>query len=77
MGISTPVRSARRKKSAASTQMKVTLRGNQRTAENFILEVRAIAERCGLEIPSVQIISHPNVGSKTNKKARSRRKAGS
>jgi hypothetical protein len=77
MGISAPVRFARRK-SAVATQMSVALRGDQRMAENFILEVRALAERCGLEIPSVQITRQPAVGSKTKKKkARSRRKAGS
>jgi hypothetical protein len=75
MGTSTPVRVARRK-SAAPTQMRVALRGDQRMAENFILEVRALAARCGLEIPSVQITRQPAVGSKTKKrKVGSRRKA--
>jgi hypothetical protein len=77
MGISTAVRSTMRKKSAAPTQMKVALRGDQRMAENFILEVRAMAERCGLEISSVQITPQPEVSSKKKKKVRSRGKAGS
>jgi hypothetical protein len=60
----------------------VVLRGDRRLAENVILEVRAIAQRCGLEPPSVQVTRQPLVGPKAAKapkakKPSSRRKPGS
>jgi hypothetical protein len=45
-------------------QMSVALTGDQRSAESLILEVRAMAKRYGLEIPSVEIVRQPRVGAK-------------
>jgi hypothetical protein len=59
-------------------ELRVALTGDQRVAENLILEVRAIAQRCGLEIPNIQVVRQPKVGPKTQKKkVRPRRKSGS
>jgi hypothetical protein len=59
-------------------ELRVALTGDQRVAENLILEVRAIAQRCGLEIPNIQVVRQPKVGPKTpKKKVRPRRKSGS
>jgi hypothetical protein len=68
-----------RKKSGASMELSVVLRGDRRLAENVILEVRAIAERCGLEPPSIRVTRQPLVGAKAPKakKPSSRRKPGS
>jgi hypothetical protein len=45
-------------------QMRVALTGDRRLAENLILEVRAMAARCGLEPPTVEVASQPRVGAK-------------
>ena len=37
-------------------QLKVVLRGDQRLAENVILEVRAMAKRRGLESPQISVM---------------------
>jgi len=59
-------------------ELRVALSGDQRVVENLILEVRAIAQRCGLEIPNIRIVRQPKVGPKTpKKKANPRRKSGS
>ena len=59
-------------------EFRVVLSGDQRMTENVILKVREIAQRCGLETPSVRIIREPKVGPKTTKKkARLGRKAAS
>jgi len=42
-------------------ELRVALSGDQRVAENLILEVRAIAQRCGLEIPNIQVVRQPKV----------------
>jgi hypothetical protein len=68
-----------RNKPGAPMEFRVALTGDRRTVESLILQVRAIAQRCGLEIPSVQVIRQPKVGPKTTKKTtkknvRSRRK---
>jgi len=77
MAIASPAPPVNRKKPSAPVEFRVVLTGNQRLTENFILEVRAIAQRCGLEIPSVQVIRQPKVGPKTIKKnVRSCRKTG-
>jgi hypothetical protein len=74
---------SRTKRSAASLtgktphapmQLSVALTGDQRLAENLILEVRAMAKRYGLEIPSVEIVRQPRVGPKV--KLTSGRKSG-
>jgi hypothetical protein len=67
MGIPTSARPVDRKKSGAPAELRVVLTGDRRVTENLILEVRAIAQRCGLEMPSVQVIRQPNVGAKTTK----------
>jgi hypothetical protein len=53
-----------RKTPDAPMQLSVALTGDQRLAENLILEVRAMAKRYGLEIPSVEIVRQPRVGPK-------------
>jgi len=78
MGIASSARAENRKKSGAPTEFRVVLTGGQRVTEDFILEVRGIAQQCGLEIPSVRVIRQPKVGPKRiKKKVRSRRKTGS
>jgi hypothetical protein len=74
MGI--PTLALDRKKPDAPMELRVVLTGDRRATENLILEVRAIARRCGLEMPSVQVIRQPNVGAKTmkTKKVASHRK---
>lgn len=67
MSVSRKQRSAPRltsKTPDAPMQMSVALTGDQRSAESLILEVRAIAKRYGLEIPSVEIVRQPRVGPK-------------
>ncbi len=63
-----------RKTLHAPMQLSVALTGDQRLAENLILEVRAMAKRYGLEIPSVEIVRQPRVGPKV--KLTSGRKSG-
>jgi hypothetical protein len=66
-----------KKKSVAPVeplQLRVALTGDQRLAENIIIEVLAAARRCGLEAPSVQVIRQLRVGPK--QKLRSGRKRG-
>ena len=58
------MRAVSKKKSDAPMQMSVDLTGDQRLAENVILEVRAIAKRYGLETPNVEIVRQPRVGPK-------------
>jgi hypothetical protein len=60
-------------------ELRVAVSGDQRVVENLILEVRAIAQRCGLEIPNIRVVRQPKVGPKTPKKKKSnpRRKCGS
>jgi len=48
----------------APMQLSVGVTGDQRLAENLILEVRAMAKRYGLEIPRVEIVRQPRVGPK-------------
>jgi hypothetical protein len=55
---------ATRKKSVAPLQLRVALTGDQRLAENVIIEVLAAARRCGLDPPSVEVIRQPRVGPK-------------
>lgn len=59
-----PVGRATKKKSVVPLQLRVALTGDQRLAENVIIEVLAAARRCGLEAPSVQVIRQPRVGPK-------------
>lgn len=59
----------KRKSSGSSIQLKVVLAGDQRLAENVILEVRALARRYGLEVPSVRVMRRPTVGPKALKSA--------
>jgi hypothetical protein len=57
----------RKKSPGPPIQMNLIVRGDKRVAENIILEVRALAERRGLEIPSVRVVQQPAVGPKTAK----------
>jgi len=45
-------------------QLRFALTGDQRLAENVIIEVLAAAHRCGLDPPTVQVIRQPRVGPK-------------
>ena len=56
-----------KKKSRPPMQLSVALTGDQRLAENVILEVRAIAKRYGLETPNVEIVRQPRVGPKVKR----------
>jgi hypothetical protein len=69
MGIAFSDRPMTQKKSGAPKELQVTLRGDRRVAENLILEVRALAQRCGLDIAEVAVIPQPKIGPKTTKKA--------
>jgi hypothetical protein len=40
-------------------QISVALTGDRRLTENLIHEVRAVAERYGLAVPSIEIVSQP------------------
>jgi len=48
-------------------QMRVVLTGDQRLAENVILEVRALAKRHGLKIPEASVVRQGSAGSKSKK----------
>lgn len=63
------------KKSREPMQLSVALTGDQRVTENVILEVRALAQRFGLEVPNIKVVRQRATGAKTAK-ARSRRKRG-
>jgi hypothetical protein len=63
------------KKSREPMQLSLALTGDQRFTENVILEVRALAQRFGLEIPSIKVERRRAIGPKTAK-ATSRRKRG-
>jgi hypothetical protein len=56
-----------RKKSPTPIQIDLLLKGDKRLAENVKLEVCALAERYGLEIPSVRVLNRPAVRPKRAK----------
>ena len=60
----------KRKPSGPGMQLKIDLAGDRRLAEDVILEVRALAQRLGLEPPQVRVVNRPAVGPKTRKSAR-------
>jgi hypothetical protein len=39
----------------------IALTGDRAMVENIILEVRALAQKCGLQIPNVFVVSDPAV----------------
>lgn len=53
-----------KQKPRAPAQLSVGVAGDQRLAENVIIEVLAAARRCGLEPPIVQVVRQPRVGPK-------------
>jgi hypothetical protein len=59
-----PVSRATKEKNLAPLQLRVVVNGDQRLAENVIIEVLAAARRCGLEPPSVRVVRKPRVGPK-------------
>jgi len=65
----------KKKTGSSPMQMRVVLTGDQRLAENVILEVRALAKRHGLKIPEASVVRQGSAGSKS-KKSTSRRKSG-
>jgi hypothetical protein len=63
------------KKTDAPTEFKLTVSGGRRVEEELILEIRALARRCGLEVQSVQIVPQPRraaARSARNKSTRSK-----
>jgi hypothetical protein len=48
-------------------QLSVALTGDQRLAENVILEVQAMARRHGLEVPTIRVVRRSSVGPKVKK----------
>jgi hypothetical protein len=46
-------------------RLKVELATNPRVMENIILEVRALAQRYGLEVPDVKVAHHRAMGPRT------------
>jgi hypothetical protein len=59
---------------ATPLQLRVALTGDQRLAENVIVELLAAARRHGLEAPKVQILRKPRVGPKQALPARRKAK---
>jgi hypothetical protein len=53
-----------KKKPAGPMRLSIGVAGDQRLAENVIVEVLAAARRCGLAPPDVQILRQPRVGPK-------------
>jgi hypothetical protein len=70
-----PVGPVNRKKPGTPIELKVVLTGDRRVAENMILEVRAIAQRFGLEIPNISVTGRSAAGPKAEKSG-SNRKSG-
>ena len=60
----------KRKPTGSGMQLKVELAGDRRLAEDVILEIRALAQRLGLDAPLVNVVSRPAVGPKARKSAR-------
>lgn len=54
-------------KASASTQLTIGVSGDRRVAENIILEARAAAERLGLTIEDIQVVSSPAANGKKQK----------
>jgi hypothetical protein len=52
---------ATKRKSRAPMELRVALVGDQRLTENVIVEVRSVARRYGLEIPSIRIVRKPPI----------------
>jgi len=50
------VRRVKTIKTDAPTEFKLTVAGGRRVEEELILEIHALAQRCGLEVQSVQIV---------------------
>lgn len=44
-------------KAVAAARLEVVLDGDRRLAEDLILEVRALAERYGLEVPTAKVVA--------------------
>ena len=70
-----PVGAVSKKKRPAPNELRIALTGDQRATENVILEVRAIARRFGLEIPSVKVVRQPLIAPKVVKRTLRGRRA--
>jgi hypothetical protein len=46
-------------------QLEIAMTGDRRLAENVILEVRALAHRYGLQMPSVRVMRQSSTSPKT------------
>lgn len=63
-------------KNSGPMRLEVVIKGDRRLAENVILEVRAVARRYGLEIPTIQVMQRPSVGPKAKLASRRRPRPG-
>jgi hypothetical protein len=69
-----PARKSPESKSPAPPQLRIDLTGDQRLAENVIVELLAAVRRQGLEPPKVQILRKPRIGPKQALRARPKAK---
>ena len=56
-----------RKSTAPRAELRIGLAGDQRVAEEVILEVRALAQRYGLEMPEARVVKVRIAGPKAKK----------
>jgi hypothetical protein len=61
------------RKSGAVMELGIALTGDRRAVENLILDVRAIAQRCGLKIPNIRVIRESKIRRVSTKKKVSRK----
>jgi hypothetical protein len=54
-------------------QLKIGVAGDRRLTENVILEMRAAAERIGLDISNIEVVGQAPSGRKTRKPASPRK----
>jgi hypothetical protein len=70
-----PVGLVSKKKSGKGTQLSLVIAGDRRLAENVVVEVRAIAQRLGMEIPKIEVVRQPSARLKAKRQRSVRRKA--
>jgi hypothetical protein len=62
-----PVGPVSKKKSSKGTQLRLVIAGDRRLAENVIVEVRAMAQRLGTKVPSIEVVRRPPPGAKAKR----------
>jgi hypothetical protein len=62
-------------KPTAGRQLRVSLAGDRRTAENLILELRALAQDCGIAVADAKVVSPLKIGRTSVKKLKKTRKS--